>query len=123
MLAGSDHPALRHHQPQVCHTASLPVYVQPWNAHQLANQSPVKDLVANTSSGKPILLFQCKSGPVRATVHGPEIGFRWTRTSYFCWMRSTKTPGEWEQRQPDREQDQIHVKKCNQLVLEWFKQR
>ncbi len=56
--------------------------------------------------------------PVRATVYGPEIGFRCTRTNYFRWVQSTKAAERWGQRQPDRKQDQIHVAKCNQIGAE-----
>ena len=79
--------------------------------------------MANTQSGKPELLFKIKHGTVTATVYGPTIGFLWTKVDYFRWMQSTKEPGKWERRFPDRETDQIHLEKCVKEVRGFFKQR
>ena len=80
-------------------------------------------LVANTIPGKPELLFKHKEGPVNVTVHGPRTGFLWTTVNYFRWVQSTKEPGQWEKRNPDREQDQVHLEKCVKAVRKWFQER
>lgn len=71
----------------------------------------------------PILLFRHKEGTVTATIHGPRIGFEWTRVEYFRWEMSTKQPGKWEKRAPTREVDQLHLERCVKAVRAWFRQR
>lgn len=72
---------------------------------------------------KPTLLFKHKESSVNVTIYGPPIGFRWTRVEYFRWVQSTKEPGQWEKRPPDRETDQVHLEHCVKLVRKWFQQR
>jgi hypothetical protein len=81
------------------------------------------NVVANTQSGKPELLFKAKHGTVTATVYGPVAGFQWTRVDYFRWVQSTKEAGKWEKRFPDRETDQLHLERCVKDVRGWFKRR
>jgi hypothetical protein len=73
--------------------------------------------------GKPELLFKVTHGTVTATVYGPRIGFQWVSVEYFRWMLSTKVPGKWERRAPDREVDQLHLEQCVKAVRAWLKQR
>ena len=80
-------------------------------------------VVANTQSGKPVLLFKHKEGTVTATIIGPTIGFLWTRIEYSRNMKSTKEPDQWEKRFPDREVDQIHLERCVKKVRAWLRER
>jgi hypothetical protein len=73
--------------------------------------------------GKPELLFKVTRGTVTATVFGPRIGFQWVSVEYFRWIISTKEPGRWERRPPDREVDQAHLEQCVKAVRAWLKQR
>ena len=75
------------------------------------------------TNSKPTLLFKHNEGTVTVTVYGPPIGFRWTRVEYFRWVQSTKVPGTWEKRLPDREADQIHLERCVKRVRKWFDER
>lgn len=70
-----------------------------------------------------MLLFKHKEGTVTVTVYGPRIGFLWTDVQYFRWVPSTKEPGQWEKRQPNREVDQEHLEKCVKAVRAWLKKR
>ena len=79
--------------------------------------------MANTQSPKAVLLFKVKDGTVTATVYGPTIGFQWTKVNYHRYVRSTKEPGKWETRFPDRDIDQLHLERCVKDVRSWFKQR
>ena len=54
------------------------------------------------------------------TVYGPRIGWGWTRIIYFRWVQSSTEPGKFEQRPPDREQDQQDLEKCVKAVRAWF---
>ena len=78
--------------------------------------------MANTQSGKAALLFKHTDGPVTVTVYGPRIGFQWRKVEYFRWVRSTKEPGAWERRLPDRAVDQLHLERCVKAVRKWLKQ-
>ena len=73
--------------------------------------------------GKPELLFKVTRGTVTATVYGPRIGFQWVSVEYFRWMLSTKEPGKWERRAPDREVDQLHLEQCVKAVRAWLRER
>jgi hypothetical protein len=73
--------------------------------------------------GKPELLFKVTRGTVTATVYGPRIGFQWVQVDYFRRMLSTKEPGKWERRAPDREVDQLHLEQCVKVVRRWLRQR
>jgi len=79
--------------------------------------------VANTQSGKPVLLFKTKHGSVQATIYGPTIGFLWTKVDYYRYVKSTREPDKWEKRLPDRESDQRSLEQCVKDVRAWFKQR
>ena len=71
----------------------------------------------------PVLLFKHKEGTVTATIHGPKIGFQWTKVEYFRWQMSTKEPGKWEKQHPTRECDQIHLERCVKAVRKWLRER
>ena len=75
-----------------------------------------------TDGSKPELLFKHKSGGVQVTVFGPRIGWGWNQIDYFRWTRSTREPGKWEKRLPDRRDDQPHLLACVRAVIKWQKQ-
>lgn len=70
-----------------------------------------------------VLLFKEKFGTVTVTVYGPPIGWKWTKVNYFRWVPSTKDPTKWERRDPDREVDQPHLRKCVMAVEAFYKER
>lgn len=92
------------------------------NWHRISHQQGCI-VVANTQSGKPVLLFKTKHGAVNASVYGPTIGFLWTRVDYFRYVQSTKEPGAWKKTYSFRENDQLNLEKCVKDVRGWFKQR
>ncbi len=69
------------------------------------------------------LLFKARFGTVQLTIYGPRIGWSWTKVNYFRWVPSTKEPGKFETRPPDRECDQEHLEKAVKAVRAWFRQR
>jgi hypothetical protein len=75
------------------------------------------------NGSKPELLFKHKEGSVTATIYGPPMGWEWTKVSYFRWVPSSKEPGKFERRPPDREQDQQDLEKCVKAVRAWFRER
>ena len=76
-----------------------------------------------SDGSRPECLFRCKHGVVNAEVWGFRIGFRSLRISYYRWVPSSKEPGKWEKRPPDREDDQLHLEKCVKAVRAWQQER
>ena len=54
------------------------------------------------TGNKPALLYKAKFGTVHVTIIGPRLGWEWTRVSYHRYVPSTKEPGKFERRPPER---------------------
>ena len=75
--------------------------------------------MVNQRMSKPhgVQLFEARSGPVRAVVIGPRIGFRWRTLKYYRVQSSNKDPGKWVEISSSwRANDNRHLAYCVKAV-------